>query len=99
MSKKLRLVVLSMMGRCPFGGQTLLSLNWLRGLAALGHEVWYVEDDSVWPYHPEKNSITNDAPTPCNTPPGAWTGLACQGSGRSVWRAGKGRAGECLPPG
>jgi hypothetical protein len=49
-----------MMGRCPFGGQTWLSLNWLRGLAALGHEVWYVEDDSVWPYHPGKDSITDD---------------------------------------
>src|SRR5262252_8548578 len=60
MSKKLRLVVLSMMGRCPFGGQTWLSLNWLRGLAGLGHEVWYVEDDSVWPYHPGKDSVTVD---------------------------------------
>jgi hypothetical protein len=48
------------MGRCPFGGQTWLSLNWLRGLAGLGHEVWYVEDDSVWPYHPEKDSVTDD---------------------------------------
>ena len=43
---RLRLVVLGMMGRCPFGGQTWLYLNWLRGLAALGHEVWYVEDDT-----------------------------------------------------
>jgi hypothetical protein len=60
MSKKLRLVILSMMGRCPFGGQTWLSLNWLRGLAGLGHEVWYVEDDSVWPYHPGKDSVTDD---------------------------------------
>ena len=29
---KRRLVVLGMMGRCPFGGQTWLYLNWLRGL-------------------------------------------------------------------
>jgi hypothetical protein len=56
----MRLVVLGMMGRCPFGGQTWLYLNWLRGLARLGHEVWYVEDDSVWPYHPEQNTITDD---------------------------------------
>ena len=33
MSKKLRLVVLGMMGRCPFGGQSWLYLNWLRGFA------------------------------------------------------------------
>jgi hypothetical protein len=57
---KLRLVVLGMMGRVPFGGQTWLYLNWLRGLHALGHEVWYVEDDTVWPYDPEANTITDD---------------------------------------
>ena len=27
---RLRLVILGMMGRCPFGGQTWLYLNWLR---------------------------------------------------------------------
>jgi hypothetical protein len=49
-----------MMGRCPFGGQTWLYLNWLRAFAALGHEVWYVEDDTVWPYDPQKETITDD---------------------------------------
>lgn len=48
------------MGRCPYGGQTWLYLNWLRGLAANGHEVWYVEDDTVWPYDPEQNTVTDD---------------------------------------
>ena len=57
---KLRLVVMGMMGRCPYGGQTWLYLNWLRGLAANGHEVWYVEDDSVWPYDPEQDTVTDD---------------------------------------
>ncbi|MFI5183088.1 MAG: glycosyltransferase [Vicinamibacteria bacterium] len=54
------LVVLGMMGRCPFGGQTWLYLNWLRGLASLGHDVYYVEDDATWPYDPRVNSMTND---------------------------------------
>jgi hypothetical protein len=58
--KQLRLVVLGMMGRCPFGGQTWLYLNWLRGLAANGHDVWYVEDDTVWPYDSEQNTVTDD---------------------------------------
>lgn len=48
------------MGRCPFGGQTWLYLNWLCGLKRLGHEVYYVEDDSVWPYDPEQNTVTDD---------------------------------------
>src|SRR5262245_56695631 len=60
MRSRLKLVVLGMMGRCPFGGQTWLYLNWLRGLQSLGHDVWYVEDDSVWPYDPEQNRITDD---------------------------------------
>lgn len=49
---RLRIVVLGTMGTCPFGGQTWLVLNWLRGLMGLGHDVWYVEDDVIWPYHP-----------------------------------------------
>ena len=60
MSRPLRLVILGMMGRCPFGGQTWLYLNWLRGLHRLAHDVWYVEDDTVWPYDPEKNCVTDD---------------------------------------
>ncbi len=61
MPGKLKLVVLGMMGRCPFGGQTWLYLNWLRALAAHGHEVWYVEDDPAWPYDPVENTVTADA--------------------------------------
>ena len=60
MSAHLRIVVLGMMGRCPFGGQTWLYLNWLRGLARLGHEVWYVEDDATWPYDPRADAIVDD---------------------------------------
>ncbi|MEK6320360.1 MAG: hypothetical protein AABN33_01620 [Acidobacteriota bacterium] len=55
-----RIVILGMMGRCPFGGQTWLYLNWLRGLDRLGYEVWYVEDDTVWPYDPVQNTVTDD---------------------------------------
>jgi hypothetical protein len=57
---KLRLVILGMMGRCPFGGQTWLYLNWLRAFSRLGHEVYYVEDDTVWSYDPDQNIVTDD---------------------------------------
>jgi hypothetical protein len=57
---RLRIVVLGMMGRCPYGGQTWLYLNWLRGFQKLGHDVWYVEDDTVWPYDPIQNTVTDD---------------------------------------
>jgi hypothetical protein len=49
-----------MMGRLPFGGQTWLYLNWIRAFSRLGHEVYYVEDDTVWPYDPEQNTVTDD---------------------------------------
>jgi hypothetical protein len=55
-----KLVVLGMMGRCPFGGQTWLYLNWLRGFHKLGHDVYYVEDDASWPYDPRVNAVTDD---------------------------------------
>ena len=58
--KNVRIVILGMMGRCPFGGQTWLFLNWLLGFHRLGHDVWYVEDDTVWPYNPEQNTVTDD---------------------------------------
>jgi hypothetical protein len=58
--RRLRLVVLGMMGRCPFGGQTWLYLNWLRGFARLGHDVTYVEDDATWPYDPRIDAVGND---------------------------------------
>jgi hypothetical protein len=57
---KRTLVVLGMMARCPFGGQTWLYINWLRGLAKHGHEVWYVEDDATWPYDPRANAVVDD---------------------------------------
>ncbi len=60
MSGRRLLVVLGMMGRCPFGGQTWLYLNWLRGLSRLGHDVWYVEDDATWPYDPQADSLVDD---------------------------------------
>ena len=60
MMRSSRVVVFGMMGRCPFGGQTWLYLNWLRGLDQLGHQVWYVEDDTAWPYDPRRDAITDD---------------------------------------
>ena len=57
---RLRVVVLGMMGRMPFGGQTWLYAHWLRGLADAGHDVVYCEDDSVWPYDPLAQRVTDD---------------------------------------
>jgi hypothetical protein len=60
MGERLRLIVLGAMGRHPLGGQTWLHLNWLRGLASLGHDVHYVEDQASWPYDPVRLTRTED---------------------------------------
>jgi hypothetical protein len=58
--RRRRIVVLGMIGSYPFGGQTWLFLNWLRGLQRLGHDVWYVEDDVLWPYDGRTQTTTED---------------------------------------
>ena len=49
---RVRVLLLGMLGRLPFGGQAWIYMNWLRGIQKLGHEVWYVEDEMTWPYDP-----------------------------------------------
>ena len=61
MSKKLRLIVMGIMGRTPFAGVALESLHYLEGFRRLGHEVYYIEDTWEWPYDPEKNTVTSDS--------------------------------------
>jgi hypothetical protein len=59
-SGRLRVILLGMLGRLPFGGQAWIYLNWLRGIQKLGHDVWYVEDEMKWPYDPVRGMRTDD---------------------------------------
>jgi hypothetical protein len=61
MSKKLRIIVMGIMGRTPFAGVALESLHYLEGFRRLGHDVYYIEDTWDWPYDPEKNTVTDDS--------------------------------------
>ena len=45
---KLKLVVLGMMGRSPFGGQTWLYLNWLNAIADNGSVPLITWTPSYW---------------------------------------------------
>jgi hypothetical protein len=58
--ERLRIVMLGMMGRLPWAGQAYIYLHWLRGFEKLGHEIWYVEDESSWPYDPIREVRTED---------------------------------------
>ena len=55
---RLRILVGGLIGRAPVGGWHYL--QYLAGLAALGHEVYYHEDTWCWPYRPVQNTVTDD---------------------------------------
>ncbi len=57
--KKLRVILLGAMGRLPFAGMAWESLHYIEGFNRLGHEVYYIEDTSSWPYYaPGQTSVT-----------------------------------------
>jgi hypothetical protein len=60
MGRKLKLIVLGAMGHMPLAGMAWQVLHYLEGFRRLGHEVYYVEDTSSWPFNPEKNAVTSD---------------------------------------
>lgn len=57
MSSSLRIVVTGMLAQYPLGGLTWDFLNYVLGLKALGHDVWYVEDTGQWPYDPTESGL------------------------------------------
>ncbi len=48
----MRIIVTGLIGNYAFGGVTWDYIQYLLGLRALGHEVWYLEDTSAWTYDP-----------------------------------------------
>lgn len=51
MSRK-KIIVLGYMGRCPIAGIIWQHIHYIVGLQRLGHEIYYVEDTSMYPYNP-----------------------------------------------
>jgi hypothetical protein len=58
MSSSLRIIVAGMVGLYPVGGVAWDYLQYVIGLAQLGHDVYYHEDTWCWPYHPVRNQYT-----------------------------------------
>jgi hypothetical protein len=56
----MRIAVAGIMGRHPYGGVQWCSLMYLKGLRALGHDVWYLEDTGECNYDPEANTLATD---------------------------------------
>ena len=62
-NEKLRVVVLGYIVRCPLGGMAWHYLQYVTGLAALGHDVYFVEDSDDYPscYDPNRHVTDRDA--------------------------------------
>lgn len=60
MSSALRIVVTGLIAQYPMGGMTWHYLQYVLGLARLGHEVYYIEDTGQWPYQPSADGLAKD---------------------------------------
>ena len=58
MRESLRIIVSGLVAQHPVGGMAWHYLQYLVGLAKLGHDVYYHEDTWSWPYHPVENTHT-----------------------------------------
>ena len=56
-----RVVVCGIAGQLPLAGVALHYLQYCLGLRDLGVEVFYLEDNRAWPYHPWDNEPDQDA--------------------------------------
>lgn len=60
MRSRLRIVVAGLVGQHPVGGVAFDYLQYVLGLADLGHDVAYHEDTWSWPYDPVRRTVTDD---------------------------------------
>ncbi len=57
---RLRVIVTGLIAQYPLGGVTWDYIQYVAGLARLGHDVYYVEDTGQWPYNPAERGLRND---------------------------------------
>ncbi len=60
MTPPLRIIVSGLVGLYPVGGVAWDYLQYVIGLARLGHDVYYHEDTWNWPYHPIEARYTSE---------------------------------------
>ncbi len=57
-NSKLRIIVSGLIAQYPLGGVTWDYLQYVLGLARLGHDVYYLEDTGLWPYNPLEGGVS-----------------------------------------
>ena len=56
----LRIIVTGLIAQYPLGGVTRDYVQYVLGLARLGHDVYYVEDTGQWPYNPHEGGVSKN---------------------------------------
>ncbi len=59
-TSRLRIIVSGLIAQYPLGGVTWDYLQYVVGLARLGHDVYYFEDTGQWPYNPLEDGLARD---------------------------------------
>lgn len=59
-SQSLRIIVTGLIAQYPLGGVAWFHIQYLAGLAQLGHDVYYLEDSGQWPYNPTADGLVED---------------------------------------
>jgi hypothetical protein len=60
MTSSLRIIVTGLIAQYPLGGMTWHYLQYVLGLARLGHDVYYLEDTGAGPYNPKDGGVVKD---------------------------------------
>lgn len=60
-SSQLQIVVTGLIGQYPLGGVTWDYLQYVVGLARLGHDVYYLEDTGLCPYDPSTGKVVGES--------------------------------------
>ena len=58
MRDRLKIIVSGLIAQYPIGGVTWDYLQYVVGLARLGHAVYYLEDTGLWPYNPAEKGVS-----------------------------------------
>jgi len=58
MTSSLRIIVTGLIAQYPLGGVAWDYVQYVIGLARLGHDVYYMEDTGQWPYNPTEGGLS-----------------------------------------
>ena len=56
-----RLIVVGTLASNPYAGMAWMHMQIAAGLRRLGHDAYYFETTSAWPYDPERETAVNDS--------------------------------------